>query len=111
MDEFMTAMNRAAAFIAARREYYRAQVHKPMIRNGLISTIAFVDSQASTFVVPSVEYLLRVTDASPSSGSRAPGGWLRPIKTQKMEKVQTSETSLHSCHGHPPRCRGRLGLL
>ena len=33
------------------------------------------------------------------------------IKTQKMEKVRTSETSLHSCHGHPPRCRGRLGLL
>ena len=32
-------------------------------------------------------------------------------QTQKMEKVRTSETSLHSCRGHPCRWRGRLGLL
>ena len=79
MDEFMTAINRAGAFIAARREYYRAQVHKPMIRNGLISTIAFVDSQASTFVVPSVEYLLRVTDASPSASVATANGDTSPV--------------------------------
>ena len=46
MEEFMSAIGRTTAYIAARREYHSAQLHsKPVIRGGLISTVA---CQAST---------------------------------------------------------------
>ena len=67
MEEFMSAIGRTTALMVARRDYHRVlRISAPVIRAGLISTFACVDSQASSFVVPSVEYLLRVTDARPS---------------------------------------------
>ena len=63
----MSAIGRAGAHIAARRDYHHAlRVSTPVIRAGLISTIACVDSQASSFVVPSIDYLIRITDSKPS---------------------------------------------
>ena len=63
----MSAINRTTALIAARRDYHKALLSSPpVIRRGRLSAVACVDSQASSFVVPSVDYLLRVTDAKPS---------------------------------------------
>ena len=79
MEEFMSAINHATAHVAARRDYHSAHLlPKPVIRGGLISTIAFVDTQASTFVVPSTDYLLRVTDASPSASVSTANGDTSP---------------------------------
>ena len=79
MEEFMSAVGRAGHYIAARREYHKAIVHQPRVFNGLISTIAFVDTQASTFVVPSVDYLIRVTDASPAASVSTANGDTSPL--------------------------------
>ena len=79
MEEFMSAIGRTTAYIAARREYHSAQLHsKPIIRGGLISTVACVDTQASTFVVPSTDYLLRITDAKPAASISTANGETRP---------------------------------
>ena len=47
--------------------------------DGLLSAVACVDSQASSFVVPSVDYLLRVTDAKPSFTIATANGDTNPV--------------------------------
>ena len=67
MEEFMSAIGRGKAMVALRRDQCPNQAAHVAMRSGSnIETIACVDSQASTFVVPSTEYLLRITDARPS---------------------------------------------
>ena len=67
MEEFMSAIGRSRVMVALRRDQCPNQVAHIAMRSGSnIETIACVDSQASTFVVPSTEYLLRITDAKPS---------------------------------------------
>ena len=80
MEEFMSAINRTTALIAARRDYHKALLSSPpVIRRGLLSAVACVDSQASSFVVPSVDYLLRVTDAKPSFTIATANGDTYPV--------------------------------
>ena len=67
LEEFMSAIGHGTARIAARRGYHCVMLATaPITRGGLLSTVACVDSQASNFVVPSTDYLLHVTDATPS---------------------------------------------
>tara|TARA_B100000674_G_scaffold231164_1_gene190210 strand:+ start:563 stop:6883 length:6321 start_codon:yes stop_codon:yes gene_type:complete len=67
MEDFMSAIGRSKVMVALRRDQCPNQIAHVAMRSGSnIETIACVDSQASTFVVPSTEYLLRITDAKPS---------------------------------------------
>lgn len=61
------------AFVVNDTAAFSAAVH---LKN--LHSLAFIDSQASSFVVPSAEYLSRITDNSPTTAIDTANGAVRP---------------------------------
>ena len=65
LEEFMTAIANTSRLAQRRAQLCTSQPSIMAARRGISSVIASVDSQASNFVVPSADYLIKVTHAKP----------------------------------------------
>lgn len=72
LDEFFDSIKPHAHFVEYEKAYACA-VHAKHLHH-----IAFIDSQATNFVVPSSDYLMKITDSSPKAMVDTANGSVRP---------------------------------
>lgn len=91
VNNFLNSL-RPHAFVVDDAAAFAAAVHL----KGLHS-VAFIDSQASSFVVPSAEYLSRVTNSAPTTSIDTANGSVRPECVGDMViKLQSDDGDWHT---------------
>ena len=84
MDEFMASLGRRRGpegFLASDSVSSAFNAVATAAGGNVLSCVGFVDSMASAFIVPSVDYLIKVTDASPTSEVKTANGSIVPEAT------------------------------